>query len=162
MSHCIGFLPRTGITMEGAINPFYPRTLLPLSSYHLRPASSCCTITYGKNERAFRCVTLTVASARSSWTAPWNLLPRRFFPFHPFALLSLSLSLHSRSRFSTECWRNVQKTKVMEDKSEVGERGWKTKGRNDDNKREREREEERIAARRKRGIPFRRKKTESF
>lgn len=125
MSHCIGFLPRKGITMEGTINPFYPRTLLPLfllSPSFLRPASSCCTITYGKHERAFRCVTLTVAGAPHELR--WNLLPRCFFPFHPFALLSLSLSFHSRSRFSTECWKNVQKTKVM-DKSGVGERAWK-------------------------------------
>lgn len=56
MTRCIGFSIEKRITIERAINPFYPR----IRPFSLATYQALVTyITYRGNERAFRCVTLT-------------------------------------------------------------------------------------------------------
>lgn len=101
MSRFIGFLPRKGITMEGTINPFYPRTC-PFHSFPPYSLHTSCQLLlhyHIRKERESISMCYVNGCRHFSWTAAWNLFPRCFFLFHPFALLSLSLSLRSLVAF---------------------------------------------------------------
>lgn len=112
-----------------------------LLHYHIRKERESISMCYVNGCRHF------------SWTAAWNLFPRCFFLFHPFALLSLSLSLRSLVAFF-----NVGMLDHRRPKWWIGAgiaKEWMEGKRDDDKKRKREREREtdvQTAARRKHRI----------
>lgn len=117
MSRCIDFLPRKGVRWREQLILFI-RELYFLSFFHLRPALVALS---GKNERAFRCVTLTVAGALHELHPVY--FHRASFCFIRLPFFHYPFRYARAHVFQRNVGRTLQKTKMM-GKSEDSKRVW--------------------------------------